>query len=405
MTNKRMLRGTFIVAFIQNLAMTSAGGIFPVYLRTLGGTELLVGIAFAWFSLVRGFTSLVSGQIIDRLGRRSLLITSLVGFGAANLAYALAKSPVQLTAFRIVQGLAAGLYWVVILCMVADASSTEERLGNMTRFNIFIAISGIIANWMGGFLAEAFSPRLVFVQSCLMFAAATVFSLQFFHETDQQPGKAAVSKFSFAALLQVNSGVKRVSLLAGIGMIAETINLMGMSLYVYGIGGGYRDVGLIAGLIVASGLVCQLFAPALKRKLDSRGIILMVYLSNAIFLLLLFWRKTLTAAYLLFPVIGGLFALTSLTWLALAQDAAEEGQMGVATGFYRGTLDLTNVIYYLAFGALSARFSVAPLLAVAAFALLGLAFAAQRLLSQPGGEMDQAYSVSTKPSTPSVREH
>lgn len=380
MTNKRMLRGIFIVAFMQNLAMTSAGGIFSVYLRTLGGTELLVGIAFAWFSLVRGLTSLGSGQITDRLGRRSLLTISLAGFGAANLAYALAQNPVQITAFRIVQGLAAGLYWVVILCMVADASSSEERLGNMTRFNIFIALSGIIANWMGGFLAEAFSPRLVFVQSCLIFAAVTIFSWRFFREMDQRPRNAIASKSSFAALLQVTSGVKRVSLLAGIGMVAETINLMGMSLYVYGIGGGYRDVGLIAGLIVGSGLICQLLAPNLKQRLGSRGIILLVYLSNSILLLLLFWQRTLMAAYLYFPIIGGLFTLTNLTWLALAQDAAVEGQMGVATGFYRGTLDLTNVIYYLAFGALSARFSVAPMLPVAAIVLLGLAFAAQQLL-------------------------
>lgn len=380
MTNKRMLRGIFIVAFMQNLAMTSAGGIFSVYLRTLGGTELLVGIAFAWFSLVRGLTSLGSGQITDRLGRRSLLALSLAGFGAANLAYALAQNTVQITVFRLVQGLGAGLYWVVILCMVADASSPEERLGNMTRFNIFIALSGIVANWVGGFLAEALSPRFVFVQSCLIFAVVTVFSWQFFREMDHRPRSATASKSSFAALLQVTSGVKRVSLLAGIGMIAETINLMGMSLYVYGIGGGYRDVGLIAGLIVASGLLCQLLAPILKQRLGSRGIILMVYFSNAILLLLLFWQRTLTAAYLFFPIIGGLFTLTNLTWLALAQDAAVEGQMGIATGFYRGVLDLTNVIYYLAFGALSARFSVAPMLPVAAIVLLGLAFAAQQLL-------------------------
>lgn len=402
MTNKRMLRGIFIVAFMQNLAMTSAGGIFPVYLRTLGGTELLVGIAFAWFSLVRGLTSLGSGQVTDRLGRRFLLTISLAGFGAANLVYALAQDPVQITVFRIVQGLAAGLYWVVILCMVADASSPEDRLGNMTRFNIFVALSGIIANWMGGFLAEAVSARFVFLQSCLFFVVVTAFSWWFFREMDPQPSKAAVSRSSFAALLQVTSSVKRVSLFAGIGMIAETINLMGMSLYVYGIGGGYRDVGLIAGLIVASGLVCQLLAPALKQRLGSRGIILLVYLTNAILLLLLFWQRTLTAAYLYFPIIGGLFTLTNLTWLALAQDSALEGQMGVATGFYRGTLDLTNVIYYLAFGALSARFSVAPMLPAAAIVLLGLAIAAQRLLTQPG--MDQMRFVPAKPGTPSVRE-
>ncbi len=379
MTNKRMLRGIIAIAFLQNLAMTSAGGIIPVYLQTLGASVLLVGISFAWFSLVRGLSSLGSGQITDRLGRRSLLSLSLAGFAGANLAYALAQNPVQITALRILQGLAAGLYWVVILCMVADASNPYERLRNMTIFNIFIAVSGIIANWMGGFIAEAISPRFVFLQSGLIFIASTAFALKFFREEQHKQRSKVAGKFSLKALLQVTSAVKLVSLLAGIGMVAETINSMGMSLYVYSMGGGYRDVGLIAGLIVASGLVCQLLAPTLKQKLGSRGIILMVYVINALFLLLLFWQRTLAAAYLLFPIIGGLFTLTNLTWLSLAQDAAVEGQIGVATGFYRGTLDLTNVVYYLAFGALSSRFTVAPMLPVAALVLLLLSLAAQRL--------------------------
>ncbi|NLW16828.1 MAG: MFS transporter [Firmicutes bacterium] len=144
MTNKRILRGVYAVAFLQNLAMTSAGGILSVYLRTLGGSELLVGISFAWFSLVRGLTSLCCGQITDRLGRSSLLSLSLAGFGAASLAYAVAQNPVQIAILRVVQGLAAGLYWVVILCMVADASGPDERLQNMTIFNIYIAI----AEWL-----------------------------------------------------------------------------------------------------------------------------------------------------------------------------------------------------------------------------------------------------------------
>ncbi|NLW16827.1 MAG: MFS transporter [Firmicutes bacterium] len=232
-------------------------------------------------------------------------------------------------------------------------------------------------------MADAYSPHLVFYLGCVAFVLITIFSQTFFKAEPIQTPSATASKFSLVSLLNVSSSVKRVSLLAGIGMIAETINLMGMSLYVYAIGGGYRDVGLIAGLIVAAGLVCQLLAPTLQEKLGSRGIILLVYGTNAVFLLLLFWRRTLAAAYTLFPIIGGLFTLTNLTWLALAQDAAPEGQMGAATGFYRGTLDLTNVFYYLAFGALSARFTVATLLAGAAFILLGLVAAAHRLLAVP----------------------
>lgn len=63
--------------------------------------------------------------------------------------------------------------------------------------------------------------------------------------------------------------------------------------------------------------------------------------------------------------------------------------MGVATGFFRGTLDLTNVVYYLAFGVLSARLTVAPLLAMAAVILLALALAASSLLRQPQSQLAQ----------------
>jgi predicted MFS family arabinose efflux permease len=164
---------------------------------------------------------------------------------------------------------------------------------------------------------------------------------------------------------------------------------MAMSLFVYGVGGGYQDVGLIAGLIVGAGLFCQLLAPTLQRRIGYRGIIVLVYTVNALLLLLLFWQRSLLAAYLLFPVIGALFTLPSLAWLTLAQATANPGQTGAATGFFRGTFDLTSVIYYLACGALSARFTVVPLLAGAAVVLLCLAFLTWRLTFLDAGAASQ----------------
>ena len=385
MTNRRKLGGIFLIAFLQNLAMTAAGGIIPIYLKVLGASELLIGISYAWFSLVRGSSSLISGQFADRFGRRHLLGLSLAGFALANLAYALAASPGQIAALRVLQGLAAGLYWVVILCMVAEASAPQERLRNLTWFNIVMALSGVGANWVGGYLAENISPRFVFWQGFAIFICTTLFALWFFRsEPAPKAAKAEASKFSWAALLNVSNQVKLLSLLASIGMIAETVTSMGMSLYVYGAGGGYQDVGLIAGLIVACGVLCQLLAPTLQQKLGYQGIILLVYGCNAVLLFLLFWGESLAAAYWLFPMVGGLFTLTSLTWLTLAQGAATQGQIGSATGFFRGTLDLASVVYYLAFGALSARLTVVPLLLVAAVILLALAIVAQRVpLEQP----------------------
>ncbi|NLY53999.1 MAG: MFS transporter [Firmicutes bacterium] len=395
MTNKQLLRSIYIVAFVQTLSIAAADSILPVYLKALGASEFLVGIAFAWFSLVRGITSLSSGPLVDWLGRRTLLGFSQAGFALANLAYALVQSPGQLAACRLVQGLAAGLYWVVILSMVANASAPADRLRNLTLFNISVALSGMVGNWIAGFQAEYFSPSFVFLQSCIMFASISLFIFRFFPEEQAPDHQQPTGRFSFSALLHISKQVKLISLLAGVGMIAETVTKMGMPLYVHGVGGSYRDVGLIAGLIVGCGLLSQFFAPKLQERLGNRGIILLVYVSNALFLLVLFWQKTLKLAYFLFPLIGALFALTNLTWLASAQNAAAAGQMGAATGFFRGTLDLTNVAYYLAFGALSARFTVVPLLAVAAFVLVALAVTAQQveLEHSSGSGQQKGFSV------------
>lgn len=395
MSNRRALLVLYLVAFLQNLAMTSAGGIIPVYLRVMGATELIVGISFAWFSFVRGSTSLVSGQLTDRVGRRTLLVASLAGFAFSNLAYALAGHPLLIVAFRLLQGLAAGLYWVVILTMVADLSPLGERLRNLTWFNIAMAFSGMGANWLGGYLAETHSPRLVFSLSFLIFCVASVLALRML-PVDSALTAGKKRNRGLKSLLSVSARVKLISLLAGIGMIAETVNTMGMSMFVYGAGGRYGDVGLIAGLIVASGLLMQLLAPTIKQKLGYKGIIISVYAINAGLLSTLYVIRSLAAAYVLFPIIGGLFTLTSLAWLTLAQSNAHSGQTGTATGFFRGVLDLTSVGYYLGFGVLSSRFGVPPLIGAAALVLVLLAVSTLRI------ELEAAPQSTPRTASPSA---
>jgi len=70
---------------------------------------------------------LLGGSLGDRFGRRRMFVVGVVGFAVASLLCALAVTPGQLIAARLVQGLAAALLTPGSLAMIQGAFRQEDR--------------------------------------------------------------------------------------------------------------------------------------------------------------------------------------------------------------------------------------------------------------------------------------
>jgi MFS transporter, DHA1 family, tetracycline resistance protein len=138
------------------------------FARQLGATPLTVGFIGAAFSLAQFVVAPMLGRLSDRIGRKPVLLMSLVGTTVGSLATGLATAPWMLMAARAFDG-ASGATLGVAQAAVADIAPPRRRaalLGMLGAafgigFTIGPAISGV-AVVLGGrrapfFVAAAFA--------------------------------------------------------------------------------------------------------------------------------------------------------------------------------------------------------------------------------------------------------
>ncbi len=111
------------------LDLVGFGMLFPVlarYSEDLGATPTEAGLLVASFSLAQLVFSPISGRLSDRIGRKPVLIASLVGTAIGSLLTGLAGSLWVLFAARLLDG-ASGASVSVAQAAVTDVATPEER--------------------------------------------------------------------------------------------------------------------------------------------------------------------------------------------------------------------------------------------------------------------------------------
>lgn len=151
------------------------GSIVNIALRTIG-TELDATLAeLSW--VVNGYLLslaslvLVGGALGDRLGRRRIYLVGMAVFLVASALCALAQTPGQLIALRVVQGVGAALLTPGALAIIQSSFRAEERAAAIGTWAGFSGVSAAIGPFLGGWLIDHGSWRWIFginVPLCLV---------------------------------------------------------------------------------------------------------------------------------------------------------------------------------------------------------------------------------------------
>jgi EmrB/QacA subfamily drug resistance transporter len=106
---------------------------------------------------------ILGGSLGDRYGRRRMMLTGLIGFGAASVACGLAPSVGWLIAARMLQGIAGALLVPGSLALLratfAEGEARGEAIGHWSGWS---GITTVIGPLLGGWLVDTFSWRWVF---------------------------------------------------------------------------------------------------------------------------------------------------------------------------------------------------------------------------------------------------
>jgi DHA1 family tetracycline resistance protein-like MFS transporter len=143
----------FFTVFIHLLGFGIIIPLLPYYAERFGASGLTVGLLTTSFSLAQFLFSPLWGRLSDRIGRRPVLLGSLILTGVSYLVFALATSLPILFLSRIFAGIA-GATLSTAQAYIADTTAPENRTKGMGLIGAAFGMGFIFGPAMGGVLSR-----------------------------------------------------------------------------------------------------------------------------------------------------------------------------------------------------------------------------------------------------------
>lgn len=126
---------------------------------------------------------LLGGSLADRYGRRKLFVIGTVWFAAASVLCGLAPNIETLVAARALQGVGGALLTPGSLAIISASFVPEDRGKAIGAWSGLGGIAGAAGPFVGGWLVEAYSWRLVFLVNLPLAAVVVAVALKHVPET------------------------------------------------------------------------------------------------------------------------------------------------------------------------------------------------------------------------------
>lgn len=197
------------------------------------GTEFDAGFAgLQWtlngYALTLASFILLGGSLGDRLGRRRIFIVGTVWFAAASLLCGIAPNVELLVAARALQGVGGALLTPGSLAIISASLHPDDRSRAIGAWSGLGGIAAAIGPFVGGYLIDVWSWRLVFLINLPLAAVVVVVALKFVPEsvdTQASPqldipgavlGAAGLAGLTYALIAAGDAGWSPVTVASGV---------------------------------------------------------------------------------------------------------------------------------------------------------------------------------------------
>jgi len=212
MKDKRLLI-LFITVFIDLVGFGIIIPLNPYLADKFGATPLQVGLLMSVFSLMQFLFSPFWGQLSDRIGRRPVILISLLGGGLSHLGFAFATEFWGLMLARGLAGLFGGNISTA-MAYIADITSEKDRSKGMGMIGAAFALGFILGPAIGGLFAHVGQtlgdtppygqsfPAIIAGLICLVNCAMAWFWLRESRVPGVAPGASAVRSGRLARIFK-----------------------------------------------------------------------------------------------------------------------------------------------------------------------------------------------------------
>ncbi|NQX11638.1 MFS transporter [Microbacteriaceae bacterium VKM Ac-2855] len=152
--------------FIALLDTTIVNVALPTIRTTLDASEATLSWIISGYALAFGLTLIPAGRIGDRIGHKWVFFAGVALFTLASLACGLAADDVQLVIFRVIQGLAGGMFVPAVNAFIQLLFRGPSRGKAFAIMGAVLGVSSALGPIIGGLIIQAFGDengwRLVF---------------------------------------------------------------------------------------------------------------------------------------------------------------------------------------------------------------------------------------------------
>lgn len=195
-----------LATLMQVLDTTIANVALPHMQTSLGATPETINWVLTSYIVASACAIPITGWLADRVGRKRLLVTTVVVFTAASVLCGLAQGLSSMVLFRVAQGIAGAFIVPMAQAVMFDINPPERHARAMALFGGGIMIGPILGPVLGGWLTESFNWRWVFIVNLPVGILATLMLLRFMPKTEKT--KRPFDLFGFALLAVAIGGLQ-----------------------------------------------------------------------------------------------------------------------------------------------------------------------------------------------------
>lgn len=184
MSQRRSLAIIFLIIFVNLIGFGIVIPLLPFYGESMGATELQIGLLFASYSICQILASPVLGSLSDRIGRRPVLLFSLLGTVVSFAMLGTATTLLWLFAARIVDGLSGGNISTA-RAYISDITAEKDRSMAYGLIGAAFGLGFVFGPVLGGLLG-AVDPTLPAWTAAALAGVALIATYLWLPETNQR---------------------------------------------------------------------------------------------------------------------------------------------------------------------------------------------------------------------------
>jgi len=160
---------------------------FSLYMaEVIGAKKTQIGLIYMVSSLMGLLFGPFLGKLSDRLGRKPIILASMVSFVLIFVLYSMARNYLVLYPIQILEGAAWVAIGAGITAYIADIVAADRRGWAMGVYQQTVSVGWVIGPAFGGFLSDIIGSRMTFLLGAILVGIGFFLVLFLVKETAHQ---------------------------------------------------------------------------------------------------------------------------------------------------------------------------------------------------------------------------